>query len=391
MTKYNFNLLANRKETNSIKWNVENNCLPMSIADMDFITPNFIKEAFIKRINESAYGYTGLSDNFYISYINWWKNYHNLIFKKENMIFSTGVVAAISASIRRLSNIANNVVVLSPVYNIFYNCIENNGRHTLQSNLKYENYTYSIDFEDLENKLALEETSILLLCNPHNPIGKIWSKEELAKIGELAYKYHVVVISDEIHCDLTYPNYNYIPFASVNKINKENSITLISPSKTFNIAGLQSALIVAYNPYLKHLVERGLNTSECAEPNILASIAPEIVFSNNGRNYLDQLRIYLNENRKLVEEKLKLTELKLIESKATYLLWIDCSCFKNKTREFIDFIYENTKLIVSKGEVYRGNGNNFIRLNIATSKEYVLEGTNRLLQAYTNFKKLIKE
>ena len=385
--KYIFDKETNRLNTSSYKWDVKENELPMWVADMDFETSPAIIKGFKKRIDHGIYGYVTLSDRFYDSYIYWFKKRHHYAIKRDWIIFSTGVIPTISSAIRRLSEVANNVVIMTPVYNIFFNSILNNGRHVLPSPLKYENGKYEIDFIDLENKLALEETTILLLCNPHNPIGKIWSKEELDKIGKLCAIYNVTVISDEIHCDLTRTGKEYIPFASVSKLNESISVTCVAPTKTFNLAGIQTSAIIIANPKLKHLVERGLNTDECAEPNVLAEIAPYLAYKKS-EDWLDELRLYLDQNIKEVENFIKtnLPEITLINCEATYLLWLDCSKITKDSSKLQAYIRETTGLYLSSGLAYGKEGKTFLRMNVATSLSRVKDGLSRLEKAIKTYK-----
>lgn len=377
--KYNFDEIVNRRNTSSLKWDVLDNELPMWVADMDFPTCKEVQEEIQKRASIGAYGYSIIPDEFFESIISWWKKRHHFTFKKENMIFSTGVVAAISSIVRKITSVGENVVVLSPVYNIFYNSILNNGRNVLASNLIYKNYQYEIDFVDLEEKLANKQTSLMILCNPHNPIGKIFTKEELEKIGELCFKYHVYVISDEIHCDITRPHKEYIPFASVSEKCYINSITCLAASKTFNLAGLQSACVIVNDPFLYHKVWRGLNTDEVAEPNFFA-ISANIAAFNYGEEWVNQLNEYLFSNKDFVENFINknIPSLKVIHSDATYLVWIDISSISNDSVSFCKNLRESTGLYVSEGEEYGTNGKKFIRMNIATSRKNVLDGLNRL-------------
>ena len=385
--KYNFDKETNRFNTSSYKWDVKENELPMWVADMDFETSPAIVKGFKKRIDHGVFGYVALSDNFYNSYIYWFKKRHHFNIKKEWIIFSTGVILTISSAIRRVSEVANNIVIMTPVYNIFFNSILNNGRHVLTSPLNYKDGKYEIDFIDLEAKLALEETTILLLCNPHNPVGKIWSKDELDKIGKLCAKYNVTVISDEIHGDLTRTGLEYIPFASVSKLNAEISITCVAPTKTFNLAGIQTSAIIIPNPKLKHLVERGLNTDECAEPNVLAEIAPYLAYKKS-EDWLDELRLYLDENIREVNEFIKnhLPQITLIKCEATYLLWLDCSKITKDADKLQGYIRETTGLYLSSGSIYGKEGNAFLRMNIATTKARVIDGLKRLKKAIDSYK-----
>ena len=330
------------------------------------------------------FGYQIVPDEWYKAIIKWWRTRHRFKIDKTWLCFATGVVPAVTCSIKRLTNVGDNVVVLTPVYDIFFHSIENTGRHTLECPLVYKYKKYSIDFEDLERKLSDENTTLLILCNPHNPVGKVWSRQELAQIGELCAKYGVTVLSDEIHCDLTEPGTNYVPFASVSEVCKDISVTAISASKAFNIAGLQSAAVFVPNQRLRNTVVHGLNSDEVAEPNAFACEATIAAF-NEGGEWLDELREYISQNRKIVGEFLtkNLPKLKLVSQNATYLLWIDCSAVTNDAQKLCDFIREKTGLYLSCGTKYRGNGNYFIRLNVACPKKTLLDGLNRLKQGIT--------
>ena len=284
-----------------------------------------------------------------------------------------------------MTTTAEKVVVMTPVYNIFFNSIINNGRFILESPLHYENGAYEIDFADLEEKLSDPQASLLILCNPHNPVGKIWDRGTLAKIGELCAKHHVLVLSDEIHCDLTKPGKDYVPFASVSETCRENSITCVAPTKTFNLAGLQTAAVIVPNPVLRHRVNRGLNTDEVAEPNVFAAIAPVAAF-NHGAEWLDSLREYLWENRRYAEEFItkEIKGIHAVRGEATYLLWLDCREVTDDATRFYAFIRQHSGLYVCDGNEYK-NGQSFLRVNLACPKDTVIDGLNRLkdsTQAY---------
>lgn len=255
--KYDFDKLTDRRGTGSLKWDVPHGELPMWVADMDFETAPEIIRALQERAVHGIFGYHVVTEDWYEAYRSWWERRHQLEMEKEWLIFCTGVVPAISSTVRKLTTVGENVLIQTPVYNIFFNSIRNNGRNVLESPLVYKNGEYSIDFADLEEKLADPQTTLMLLCNPHNPIGKIWDSETLARIGELCGKHHVLVLSDEIHCDLTDPEYRYIPFASVSRACRDNSITCLAPTKAFNLAGLQTAAVMVPNPVLRHKLNRG--------------------------------------------------------------------------------------------------------------------------------------
>lgn len=384
---YNFNTTVDRKGTNSLKWDVADNELPMWVADMDFQTAPEIREALEKRVEHGVFGYSIVPDEWAQSYMDWWKKRHDLIIEKDSLIFCTGVVPAISSVVRKITTPAEKVLIQTPVYNIFYNSVLNNGRVVLESPLAYENMGYSMDFEDLEKKLSDPQTSLMILCNPQNPAGKIWDKDTLAKVGHLCAKYNVVVLSDEIHCDLVAPGCEYVPFASVSEECAMNSITCIAPTKAFNIAGLQSAAVMIPNPALRHKVWRGLNTDEVAEPNAFA-IEATIAAFNKGENWLNELREHIWKNRQTVIDfcEERIPQIKVVSENATYLLWMDCSEFTEDATDFTEYLRAKTGLFVCDGAEYGEAGRKFIRLNIATTLERVKDGLNRLEIGVTGYK-----
>lgn len=386
--KYDFDKVTDRRNTNSLKWSVGENELPMWVADMDFKTAPEITQAIQKRAEHGIFGYNIIPEEWYSAYKNWWKNRYNFTIESEWLIFCTGVVPAISSIVRKLTTPAENVLVLTPVYNIFFNSIVNNGRNVLECPLKYDNGEYSINFDDLEHKLANPQTTMMILCNPHNPIGKIWNYKELYRIGELCKKYNVLVVSDEIHCDLTEYGQTYIPYASVSEFCRMNSITCVAPTKSFNIAGVQTAAIIVPNEFLRNKAERGINTDEVAEANCFAVPAATAAYTY-GAEWLDELRKYIDKNRAVVSEFIKkeISQIRLVRSEATYLLWIDCGKFEIHTKKLADFIRKETGLYISHGQQYGSGGEQFLRMNIACPKEILVDGLSRLkegIEKYNN-------
>ena len=384
---YNFDKIISRKNTNSLKWDVKDNELPMWVADMDFETAPEIQEAVRKRAEHGIFGYSVVPEEWYQAYIGWWEKHHGFTMKKEWLIFSTGVIPTISSVVRKITTPAEKVLIQTPVYNIFFNSILNNGRQVLENPLKYDGENYYMDFDDLEEKLSDPQTTLMLLCNPHNPVGKIWDRGTLNRIGELCFKYGVTVLSDEIHCDLTDPDCEYVPFASVSEKCRENSITCISPTKTFNLAGLQTSAISVPNVRLRHKVWRGLNTDEAAEPNSFAAEAAAAAFTKGGP-WLNELREYIFQNKKIVSEFLasEIPEIKLVPSQATYLLWLDCSEIPEfHSKKAAKFIREKTGLFISAGSAYGGNGESFLRMNIACPREILNDGLKRLKQGISAY------
>ncbi|MCM1213037.1 MAG: pyridoxal phosphate-dependent aminotransferase [Lachnospiraceae bacterium] len=376
---YDFDKMTDRRGVGSLKWDVPEGELPMWVADMDLETAPEVLEAIRARAEHGIFGYHVVTEDWYEAYIRWWKRRHGLVMEKDWLIFCTGVVPAISSAVRKLTTVGENVLVQTPVYNIFFNSIRNNGRNILESPLVYDGGQYSVDFADLEEKLADPQTTLMLLCNPHNPVGKIWDRETLARIGELCVRHHVLVLSDEIHCDLTDPGCEYVPFASVSEACRDNSVTCMAPTKTFNLAGLQTAAVMVPDPVLRHKLDRGLNTDEVAEPNAFA-IGAAVAAFEKGENWLEELRQYLYENKQLVREFIKenLPMIKVTPSDATYLLWLDCSAVTEDAGKLCRFIRQDSGLYLTEGEEYGSCGRQFIRMNPACPRERLRDGLNRL-------------
>lgn len=387
--RYDFSEMTDRNDTNSMKWDVEEGVLPMWVADMDFRTAPEIIEAIELKVRKGIFGYTTVPDDWYKSIGIWWERRHNFQIDRDWLIFCTGVVPAISSAVRKLTTVGENILVQTPVYNIFFNSILNNGRNVVENRLIYDDGEYSIDFRDLEDKLSDPQTTMMILCNPHNPIGKVWDSQVLERIGELCHKYGVIVISDEIHCDLTEDGHRYIPFASVSDICAEISITCITPTKAFNIAGLQTAAVVVPDPVLRHRMNRALNTDEVAEPNAIAMEATVAAFTR-GEEWLDELNSYLAENRRFAADFMEslLPELHLVKAHSTYLLWVDVRSITMDTVGLCMYLREEAGLYVSEGDAYGESGKGFIRINAACPRERLRDGLERLrkgIEKHKNF------
>ncbi|MGN0297657.1 MAG: MalY/PatB family protein [Lachnospiraceae bacterium] len=377
---YCFDEVINRRGTGSLKWDVAENELPMWVADMDFKTAPEVEQAIMERAMHGIFGYGIVTEEWQNAIIGWWQRRHHFTIEADWLIFATGVVPAISSIVRKMTSVGEKILVQPPVYNIFYNSIVNNGRYPVENKLIYDGEGhYQIDFEDLEEKLSDPQVSMMILCNPHNPVGKIWDRETLARIGELCDQYHVLVLSDEIHCDIIEPGKEYIPFASVSEICKNNCITCVAPTKTFNIAGLQTAAVFVPNKWIRHKVWRGLNTDEVAEPNAFAITATVAAFTK-GEAWLEELRSYLWENRRIAEEYLaaEWNELKPVKAEATYLMWLDCSAVTQNVEVFAAALREKTGLYVCEGTEYH-NGEGFLRINLACPRTTLMDGLKRLV------------
>lgn len=385
---YEFDKIVDRRGTNSLKWDVSEGELPMWVADMDFQTAPEIKEVIVKRAEHGIFGYSVIPKAWYDAYIQWWDRRHHFKMEKEWLLFVTGVIPAISCAVRKLTTVGEKVLVQTPVYNQFFTSIVNNGRNVVEAPLRYDGQNYHIDFGELEQKLADPQTTLMLLCNPHNPVGKIWNRETLARIGELCFRHHVTVLSDEIHCDLTVPGCEYIPFASVSDTCRRISVTCITPTKTFNLAGIQTAAIVAADEVLRHKMWRAVNTDDVAEPNAFAVDAAIAAF-NEGGAWLDALREYVAGNKRLVSTflKEKLPEIKPVPSEATYLMWLDLSSLPGDGRKIGSFLRKKTGLYLTDGGLYGTGGENFLRMNLACPRSVVEDGMRRMQEGIAAYKR----
>ncbi|MYV05252.1 MalY/PatB family protein [Furfurilactobacillus milii] len=384
---YDFTTVPNRRHTNSVKWDVADNELPMWVADMDFQTAPEIKATLADKVAKGIFGYSIIPDNYYQVVADWWRKRHGFAVQTDWILFCSGVVPAISSTVRRMTNPGEQVLVQAPVYNIFYNSIINNGRRQISSDLVYENGQYHIDFDDLEAKLADPLTTMMILCNPANPVGKVWSRETLQQIGELCLKHHVLVLSDEIHCDIvTDPTVQYTPFASISSDLANNSITCVSPTKTFNLAGVQTSSMIIPNPAIRERIDRGINNDEIAEPNIFAIDAAVAAFTK-GEPWLNELLKQLAANKRSVTTFLsnELPEVTVASGAATYLMWLDVSAVTNDSVALCHFIRQKTGLFLSDGVEYGGDGNLFVRMNVACPDAELQDGLGRLKRGIKAF------
>lgn len=386
MEKYDFSSVIDRRHSDCIKWDCKENFLPRWIADRDYAVAPEIVSALKDRLSHPVYGYTEPHQDFYEAYISFYKRRHQVEIKKEWLLFSQGVVPTISSSVRKLTDVGDQVVLLTPVYNIFYNSILNNQRVVKEVPLVIKDGVYTISFSLLEQALSEEKTKRRILCNPANPVSRIWTKEELIKIGELCYKHHVVVLSDEIHGEITRPNTSYVPFFSLNEVNRRNSVTAISVTKTFNLAGIHTSAIIVPDEDLRKRVNRQINTDEVAEPNVFSCVAA-VAALNEGEGWLDARRKAVFDNRDYVSSFIhkEIKELDVIQGDATYLVWIDARKVTMDTKKLAAFLLEKTGLWLQDGSVYGKGGEGFLRRNVATPLSLVQDGLNRLKEGISLF------
>jgi len=381
MAKYDFNQVVQRKNTNSYKWDiVADDILPLWVADMDFEVAPEIKQAIIERANHGIFGYTLVPDSYYDSIIQWFKSRHNWSIDRNSIIYTSGVVPAISATIKALAMPGENVLVQTPVYNCFFSSIRNQGCCVVENELIREGETYKINFEDFEKKCADEKTTIFLLCNPHNPTGRVWTKDELEQMNSICLKHGVKVISDEIHCELVMPGYSYTPFASISEECKNNSIILNSPSKAFNIAGLQIANIICENTVWRRRINRAINIFEICDVNPFGIVALQAAY-NKGGEWIDELNQYIYENYLYLKQFIleELPQVEVIKLEGTYLAWIDIMCFELSSDEAYNELLNDGKVLVNSGTLYgKKSGEGYLRINLACPRETLKKGLIRI-------------
>jgi len=379
--KYNFDEIIQRRGSNSYKWDTtkNNNILPMWVADMDFRTAPAIMDALHRRVEHGIFGYTKVPDSYYQATIDWFSRRHQFVINKEWILFTSGVVPALSAVIKALTVPGDKVLVQTPVYNCFFSSIRNDECEMVANELVYENGTYSINFEDLEQKATDPKVKLMLLCNPHNPAGRTWKREELERIGEICLRNRVIVVSDEIHCDLVYEGHRHIPFASICEEFLHNSITCIAPTKTFNLAGIQVANIIAADEKIRCKIDKALNVNEVCEINCFAIEALCAAY-NEGEDWLEELKSYLYSNYEYLKDffSKNLPHLPVTKLEATYLVWINCRALNKTSKEITEMLLEKEKLWVNEGTMYGAAGEGFIRMNIACPRSLLVEGLNRL-------------
>lgn len=384
--EYDFSRPTDRRGTDSYKWDSapEADIIPLWVADMDFETFPGITEALQRRVAHGIFGYTRVPETYYEAVCNWFEKRHGWHINREDIIYTSGVVPAVSAVIKALTLPGDQVIVQGPVYNCFFSSIRNNGCETVSNSLIYnkEELRYEIDFDDLERKLAHERARLMLLCNPHNPGGRVWTRDELTRVAELCRKYGVRVVSDEIHCELTLYDNEYVPFGSLPDELSHGSITCCSPSKAFNTAGLQIANIVCRDAEVRNRIDRAININEVCDVNPFGVIALQAAYSDDGYEWLTQLRAYISSNYDLLRERFarELPKCKVMRMEGTYLAWIDCSELHIPSDEIEEMLMHENKVWVNAGSMYGAEGAAFIRVNMACTSELLNEGITRIVK-----------
>ena len=378
--KYNFDSINNRVGTNSVKWDIHPDVIPLWVADMDFQVLPELKEALSKRVDEGIFGYTLVPESYYEAIINWLDRRHYWHIDRSWILYTSGVIPAMAAALKAFTLPGEKVLIQTPVYNCFFSSIANCGCEPVENELVREGNTYRIDFADFENKCADPKTTVFLLCNPHNPAGRVWTKEELERMNEICMRHDVKVISDEIHCELIMPGYTFVPFASVSEACAYNSVILNSPTKNFNIAGLQIANIICKNRQWLRRIDRAVNINETCDVNPFGVIALQEAY-NKGAEWIDELNTYLYDNYKALKDFFheELPKLEVLKLEGTYLVWVDITALEFTSDEVADKLLKEAKVWVNSGTMYgRKAGQGYLRINIATPRATLMEGLKRM-------------
>ncbi|RJS62393.1 MalY/PatB family protein [Bacillus sp. PK3_68] len=385
--KYNFDQKINRYDTDSLKWDKtkrlfgDENILPMWVADMDFTSPPPVIDALKRRVDHGAFGYTVRSNSYFEAFINWMERRHNWTINKRWIRCTPGIMPAISLAIQKFTEPEDKILIQTPVYHPYPHIVKNNRRETVNSSLIMKNGKYEMDYEDLERKID-SGVKMLLLCNPHNPVGRVWTREELVKLGEICMRYNVLVLSDEAHCDLVYKGHTHIPFASISNEFSENSITCTAPSKPFNIAGLQISNVVISNAPLREAFTEAVDALHLGSSNTLSLTAAESAY-RFGDEWLDALIEYVEGNLdyliKFIETKL--SKIKVIKPEGTYLAWLDCRELEMNAGALEKFFQKEAKVAFDEGYKFGLGGEGFTRVNMACPRALLEEGLNRIEKA----------
>lgn len=381
--EYNFDEVVNRRNTNSYKWDSaeDGGVLPMWVADMDFRTAPAIIKAVEGRASHGIYGYTHVPDEYYAAVTGWFARRHRWQVEKDWIIYTSGVVPAVSAIIKAMTSPGDGVVVQTPVYNCFFSSIRNNGCEIVSNPLVYDAGYYRMDLKDLEEKVSDPKVKLMLLCNPHNPAGRVWTPEELYELGSICLKHGVFVISDEIHCDLAFKGYTYTPFASLSPQFLHHSATCASPSKAFNLAGLQIASIIAEDETVRKKIDRAININEVCDVNPFGVIATVAAYTQ-GEEWLLQLLDYIKGNFDCFTAYCNeyLPGFTVTPLEGTYLAWMDCRRLGIPSAELEERLIAEAKLWLNAGTMYGAEGEGFMRWNIACPRKVMLEGLERFRQ-----------
>lgn len=379
--KYDFDEIIERRGTGSVKWDESPSAdvIPMWVADMDFKAAPAILEAIRKRAEHGVFGYALVEDEYYDAIISWFQRRHQWTIRREEILYTTGVIPAMSCAIKALTMPGEKVLILSPDYNCFFSSIRNNGCEVLESVLRFSRNIpnrFEVDWEDFEHQCADEKTTAFLLCNPHNPTGRVWSKEELQQMADICHRHQVRIISDEIHCELIMPDHQFCPMATVD----DEAIILNSPTKSFNIAGLQVANIICRNAEWRRRINRAININEVCDLNPFGPVALKAAY-NDSEAWIDELNQYLWDNYQALSDFVaqNIPQWKVMPLEGTYLVWVDVSLCCDNVTAYTDKLMQNAKVWLNPGTMYGAeSGKGYVRINIACPRSRMMEALQRI-------------
>lgn len=383
-----FQTVYNRKNTHSYKWDHiqtvfnTDDVLPMWVADMDFKAPKAVNDALKERAEHGIYGYTIINDDIKKNVVNWMNYQHGWDINEKWLSFSPGVITSLHTAIQTFTDENDKILLQTPVYTPFFNIIRNGKREVIENSLKYNGDKYKIDFNDFEEKLQ-QGVKAFILCSPHNPVGRVWTNNELLEMARLCLKYNVLIFADEIHADLVFKDHTHTPIASLSDEIAKQTITFMSPTKTFNLAGLQASFIVTSDTKKRLLLDKELAQQGFSMLNTMGIIALEAAYKH-GADWLNELMEVIEDNKKFVKSTLEKNTngvLKVVDSEATYLLWVDCHKLQLDDKSLQKFMIEKAKVGLNPGSAYGKDGEQFMRINIACPKETLKEGIDRIVGA----------
>lgn len=378
MSKYNFDEIIERRGTNCVKWDESPSpdTIPLWVADMDFRVAPAIQEALQRRVEHGVFGYNIVPESYYQAVISWFQRRHQWTISREDILYTTAVVPAMSVVIKALTMPGEKVLILSPAYNCFFSSIRNNGCEVLESPLKRVDDTFEVDWQDFEAKCADEKTTLFLLCNPHNPCGRVWKREELQRMSDICRQHGVAVVSDEIHCELVMPGHTFVPFGTVT----DECVVMNSPSKSFNTAGLQIANIITANATWRRRIDRAININEVCDVNPFGIVALQAAY-NESEDWIDELNEYLWGNYLALCQFFAehLPQFAVCKLEGTYLPWVDVSALGIPVDQLCDRLLTEGKVWVNPGTMYGPEtGKGYIRINIACPRSQLMEGLRRI-------------
>ncbi len=379
--KYDFDELVERRGTNCVKWDESpsDDVIPLWVADMDFRVAPAIQNALEQRVAHGVFGYNIVPESYYEAVISWFRRRHQWEIQRQWILYTTAVVPAMSCVIKALTMPGEKVLILSPAYNCFFSSIRNNGCEVLESPLKAVGDTFEIDWQDFEAKCADEKTTLFLLCNPHNPSGRVWTKNELQRMYDICHQHDVKVASDEIHCELIMPGQQFVPFGTIT----DDCVVMNSPSKNFNTAGLQIANIICSHSSWRRRIDRAININEVCDVNPFGIVALEAAY-NESEDWIDELCQYLWGNYTVLRDFIgnNIPQWKVCRLEGTYLPWVDISAMGITSQELCDRLLRDANVWINPGTMYGPKtGEGYVRLNIATQRSRLVEALNRVAKA----------